>query len=127
MNINAKLKAVAQANGEEDGEWLAKQQIFDAKKQGCLPCFDFREFPSFKHNEINGMVTNLICTIGCVKHIKPLSPASLMEIGMHMAFCESDDFREAGQICNVVQHVAWDCVAALRRAMDPLGVRGCEI
>ena len=122
MNIDAKPKAVTQDNGEEDGEWLAKQQIFDTKKQGCLPCFDFREFPAFKHREIDDMVMNLICTIRCVKCIDPLSPASLMEIGMCMAFCKNNDLQEHEQIRNVVQHAAWDCVASLQRAMDLLGV-----
>ena len=122
MNVDAKLETAAQVNGEKDGEWLTKQQIFSPKKQGHLPHFDFREFPVFKHKEIDGMAMNLIHTIGCAECINPLSPASLTEIGMCMAFCENDDLQEHKQIRNVVQHAAWDCVTSLCRAMDPLGV-----
>ena len=120
MNVDTKPKAVVQGNGENNEEWLAKQQIFETEKKGCLPQFDFREFPSFKHKEITGMVINLICTLRCVECINLLSPASLMEIGMFMAFCKSSDLQEHRQIRNVVQHAAWDCVASLWRAMDPL-------
>ena len=113
MNIEAGQKNATQVNPEEDGEWMAKQQIFKAEKEGCFPCFNFRKFPSFKKKEISGMVISLICTLRHVECINLLSPASLMEIGMCMAFCENDDFGEDGQIRNVIQHVAWDCVAAL--------------
>ena len=127
MEIEAGQKTTAQVNTEEDREWMANQRIFKIEKEGHFPCFDFREFPNFNTKEVTGTIIGLICTLRCVECINMLSPASLMEIGMHMAFCESDDFREAGEIRNVVQHVAWDCVAALWRAMDDLGVRGCEI
>ena len=116
-------EAVAQANGEEDRAWLEKQSIFRTKKQGCLPHFDFRKIPTFKRKEIGAMAMNLICTTRCVECINLLSPASLMEIGMHVAFCKNDDLQEHKQICNVIQHVAWDCVVSLCRAMDPLSVQ----
>ena len=72
---------------KEDGAWLEQNLNFRNKKQGCLPHFDFAELQKIKGSKLCAdMECSLIHTLGDVKSVNSLSAASLMEIGMHMAF-----------------------------------------
>ena len=89
---NSSNKEDHDLNNKEDRAWLDDKLIIEIEKRGSLSHFEFTGFHQAKTPAARAnLEVATIHTLGFVDGVDLLSAASLMELGMHMAFSEICD------------------------------------